>query len=133
MGGARVESVGAPPAVTDLMGHFRLYGVNGSGRLRISKNVYITKEVALAISDHHTEDVFLATSEPRVDVAGSYQMIVDASGECRDRLPEALLTRRYQATITQQGAEIQVALRGARFFPAFLGPADATVIPGWVE
>jgi hypothetical protein len=60
-------------------------------------------------------------------------MIVDVSGECRDRLPEELLTRRYQATITQQGAEIQVALRGARFFPTFVGPSDTTVVPGWAD
>lgn len=131
--GARVESAGVPPSVTDLMGQFRLYGVRGDGRLRVSKNLYVTKEVALAISDHHVEDVLLAASDPHFDVAGVYQMTVDASGACRDRIPEELLTRRYRATITQQGPEIQVALSGPRFFPAFRGPSDTTLIPGWVE
>ncbi len=130
VGDARVESDGVPPTFTDLSGQYRLYGVAGHGRLRISKTGYVAREIPLAISDHHTENVSLTMSEPRAIVEGLYQMTIEAAAECQGRIAEALLTRRYAAAITQKESEIRVVLTGARFFPGFVGPSDTTVIPG---
>jgi hypothetical protein len=113
--GVRVEADGAPPDSTDLSGRYRLYGAPGRARMRVSKNGYITKELTLDISDHHTENVALALAGPRLDLAGSYQLTFEASPECRGRIPETLLTRRYAAAITQSGAAIRVVLTGANF------------------
>jgi hypothetical protein len=131
--GARVESAGALPMDTDFSGQYRLYGVAGAGRLRISKTGYLTRDVALSIADHHIEDVSLPVAGPRVDVAGVYQMTIDVGVECREKIPEALQARRYTAAITQLGSEIRVVLTGARFFPQFSSPSSSTVIPGRVE
>ncbi len=100
VGGVRVESDGLAPVSTDLAGRYRLYGVTGHARIRASKTGYITKELTLAISDHHTENVFLTLAGPRVDVAGTYQMTIEAGPECRGQIPDRVLTRRYGAAIT---------------------------------
>ena len=115
VGGVRVEADGVSPVSTNLDGRYRLYGVPGHGRMRVSKNGYVTKELTLALSDHHTENVTLALAGPRLDVAGIYQLTIEAASGCRDRIQEALLTRRYAAAITQSGAAIQVVLSGANF------------------
>jgi hypothetical protein len=130
VGGARIDSDGVPPTFTDLSGQYRLYGVSGNGRLRITKASYVAREISLAISDHHTEDVALTMSEPHAVVEGLYQMTIEAAAECRGRIADPLLTRRYAAAITQKESEIQVVLTGARFFPGFVGPSDRTMIPG---
>jgi hypothetical protein len=134
VGGARVESDGVPPAFTDLSGQYRLYGVARDGRLRISKEAYVAREIPLAISDHHTENIALTMSQPGALVEGLYQMTIDAGPECQGRIPDALLTRRYAAAITQRESEIRVELTGARFYNGFVGPVmDRTVIPGFVH
>jgi hypothetical protein len=116
VGGVRVEAEGdAPPVSTDLAGRYRLYGVPGRARLRISKSGYVSKELTLSLSDHHTQNVALALSGPRLDVAGAYQLTIEASPDCRGQIPETLLTRRYAAAITQSGTAIQVVVRGANF------------------
>lgn len=134
VGGARVEADGGvPSASTDLVGQYRLYGVPGGARLRVSKIGYRTSEVTLAISDHHTQNVPLALAGLRVDIAGTYQLTIDASPDCRSRLPDALLTRRYAAAITQDGAAIRVVLSGARFAVGRFEGRSAVVISGRVE
>jgi hypothetical protein len=132
VGGARVESDGVPEAFTDFSGQYRLYGVAHNGRLRISKTAYVTKEIQLAISDHHVENVSLA-SEPGGIVEGLYQMTIEAGAECQGRIPEPLLTRRYAAAITERESQIQIVLTGAHFFPGFVGPRETTVIPGFID
>jgi len=134
VGGARVETDGGvPSASTDLDGNYRLYGVHGGAHLRVSKVGYSTKEVTLAIFDHHTQNVSLALAGPRVDIAGTYQMTIEASSDCRGRLPDALLTRRYAAAITHDGAAIRVLLSGASFVSGRFGSQSAVVISGRVE
>jgi hypothetical protein len=132
VGGALVESDGVPETFTDFSGQYRLYGVAAHGRLRISKTAYVTREIPLAISDHHTENIALTRSEPGAIVEALYQMTIEAGNECRGQIPEPLLTRRYAAAITQKESEIRVVLTGARFFPDFVGPSDTTTIPGFI-
>lgn len=133
VGDVRVETDGGvPSASTDFGGHYRLYGVPADARLRVSKNGYVTKELTLAISDHHTENVALALAGPRADVAGVYQLTIDAAPECRGQLPDELLTRRYAAAISQIGAAIQVVVTGANFDSGGI-TGGSTVIPGRVD
>jgi hypothetical protein len=116
VGDVRVEAEGGVPlASTDLGGLYRLYGVPGQARIRVSKSGYITKELTLAISDHHTENVALAVAGPRVDAGGTYQLTIEASPDCHGQIPEALLRRRYSAGITQSGSTIRGTLSSANF------------------
>ena len=115
------------------MGHYRLYGVPGGARLRVSKSGYLTKELTLAITDHYTQNVTLALEGPRVDLAGTYQLTIDASPECSGRLPDVLLRRRYAAAITQDGAAIRVVLSGTRFASRASESRTDAVIVGRVE
>jgi hypothetical protein len=134
VGDVRVEVDGAPPDTTNVYGLYRLYGVPGHARLRVSKDGYTTKELTLAISGHHTENVALAVSGPRVDAGGMYQLTFEASAECdgstrvRDRIPDMLVTRHYAAAITRSGATIRSVLTGANF-----GTAGGHVVFGRAE
>ena len=129
----RIDADGIASATTDSTGTYRLFGVAANARLRAPKAGYVTKELTLAITDHQTQDIPLAVVRPRMHVAGVYQLTIEAGAQCRGRLPDALLTRRYSAEIVQRGGEIQLVVTGARFFPAFSGPSNRTVIPGRVE
>ena len=130
--GAQVETDGsAPPVTTDSSGNYRLYGVPGQARIRVSKAGYVTKELGLSISNHHTQNVALALAVPRLDVSGAHQMTFEASPECRDQLPEAVRTRRYAAEITHDGALIGLVLSGSRFYPFPYTRTTTTIIGGW--
>jgi hypothetical protein len=131
VGGVRVEvDGGVPPVSTDLAGRYRLYGVPASAHMRVSKNGYTTKELTLEISDHHTENVALALSGPRIDVSGTYRLTIEASPSCRDSIPENVRTRDYSAAITQNGAALRVVLSGANFYPAPNTSRSATIDGG---
>ncbi|HEX2455551.1 MAG TPA: hypothetical protein VHI99_17770 [Vicinamibacterales bacterium] len=131
IGDVRVEAESVPIALTDIDGRYRLYGVPGNGRLRFSKTGYITREVTLAISDHHIENVALTTASPRLDVSGQFQLSIEAP-ECRGQIPDALLSRRYDAAITQSHGEIRGVLSGANFAPGRFGGLT-NVFSGLVE
>ena len=109
--GARIESnAGVTPVSTHFDGRYRIYGVAENSRLLASKGGYATKELTLALSDHHTENVGLAPVAPRPDVAGTYQLTIEASQGCRSWIPEPLITRRYTAEIRQSGASLRGSL-----------------------
>ena len=55
------------------------------------------------------------------DVAGAYQLTVEAAAECRGQMPDATLGRRYAATLTQPGDAVQIQLNGANLVHAALG------------
>lgn len=116
VGGARVEADGGFASdSTDLEGRYRLYGVPGFARLRVSKNGYTTKELTLAISDHHTENVPIELAGPRNDVAGPYELTLEAAPSCRIGLPEAAFVRRYDAAVTQSDAGVRMVLNARTF------------------
>ena len=132
VGGAHVEAEGGPVDTSDLDGWYRLYGVPGRARLRVSKPGYTTNEVALAIAAHHIENVALAVDGPRLDFAGQYQLTIDAAAECRSQLPENSRTRRYAAAVTQLGRDLRVVLTGARFVPHIGGEGELFWVNGQV-
>ncbi len=90
-----------------------------------------TKELPLALSDHHTENVALALAGPRLDAAGVYQLTIDAAPECRGQLPEPLLTRRYSAAVSQIERTIQVEVKGAGLYGFLYGTVDRTGVSLW--
>jgi hypothetical protein len=132
IGAVRVEADGGPGAVTGFDGRYRLFGVPGRSRLRFSKPGYVTREVPLDLTTHHVQDVGLGLDGPRRDFAGSYDMAIEASPECRSRLPDHLLTRRYKASVAQMGRELRVALSGASFVELAGGATGAASVTGQV-
>ena len=113
--GAIVEADGVPRFMTALGGHYVFYGVGSHTRIRVSKLGYVTKELILDLSDHHTQNFTLALAQPRHMVAGTYRMTVEASPACRGQIPDTVTTRHYAAEITQDGPLIRAVLTGARF------------------
>jgi hypothetical protein len=132
VGGATVTADAAPAATTDIDGRYRLYGVRPHALLRINKSGYVAKDVPLDISDHHIENVRLTFAGPRDNFAGTYQMVIEASPSCRGAFPDNLLTRRYEAVVSQNGAEIRAVLGGATFANGRFG-TRSNVIRGRVE
>ncbi len=143
--GVRVEtSAGGagPSAVSGLDGRYRLYGVSGAGEIRAGKEGYLPVVQPLALTDHATVDLSLPLAAPRSNLAGTYELTIDAAADCRDRLPAEARTRRYTAAVTQQGAVLEVRLSGADFvvdpqghgngFSGRLEPGQAVfTVDGW--
>ena len=118
VGGARVEVQGnaaVPPVQSFGDGRYRLYGVSGPVRLRAEKAGYEAVTTDTVVSTHGTVNFVLPLSGPRLHVSGLYSLTIAAAAECRDRLPEEAWTRRYDATVHQQGPLLRVELSGATF------------------
>ena len=114
----QVEVVGGSSGlstITSADGRYRLYGVPADAEIRVTKAGYAPVVERLSLSDHQTRNFALALLAPRVNVAGTYTLTLLAAAECRDRLPQDVWSRRYTATITQNGALIDVLLQGATF------------------
>ena len=123
---ARVEVSGGPSTFTDGVGIYRLYGVGGNSRLRVSKPDYVSQEIVLVITDHHVENIALTLASPRLQVAGTYQMRIEVAPECRGQIPAPFHTRQYTADVMQQGARIEGTVSGANFSSnTFAGRVDA--------
>jgi hypothetical protein len=122
--GVRVEVEGGPSTATDFDGRYRLYGVAAGTGVRFSKPGYVTVTVAVA-EGQYVVDAALAVDGPRRDFAGRYSFTIEAAPECRDALPDHLLTRRYDARVTQLDDDVRIALDG-EFLPlgaTTLGPS----------
>jgi hypothetical protein len=117
-----VAVTGGPAAgqssVTGATGEYRLYGVSGETPLRISRGGYQTLEPSVHVSGHQKQDFDLRPAGSRRDVSGTYTLTITAAGHCRT-WPEPFRTRRYTATVDQDGNAVEVTLGGARFL---LGP-----------
>src|SRR4030095_5726915 len=90
--GARVEiisGVGAGTARdTDLTGGYRLYGLSGETKLRVTKEGYNPIEQTLVVENHQAYDVELPLLEPNADVSGTYTLTIIAADECAVGLGE---------------------------------------------
>ena len=114
----RVDVQGNPsiaPAQSFGDGRYRLYGVAGPARIRAEKAGYQTVVQDLVVGAHATANFELSLSNPRQHVSGQYTLTVAAAAECRDNLPEEAWTRRYAATLHQQGPLLRAELSGAAF------------------
>lgn len=114
---------------------YRLYGLAGPTRLRVSKDGYRTQELTVSVSDHQLLDIDLPLLVPRVDVSGAYTLTVTAADECAigrgdHHVTEEARERRYAAFVTQNGPMLSMELSGA----AFVSPmATDSRILGTVE
>ena len=116
--GARVDVPGSPTvaaASTLSDGRYRLYGVAGPVRIRAEKSGYQTAFQDGLITSHETVNLVLPLAAPRLHVSGNYVLTLAAADECRSQLPEETWTRRYAATVHQQGPLLGVVLSGATF------------------
>lgn len=137
--GARLEVTPGPAlAITDSTGYFRLYGVPPDAHLRVTADGYEPWEQNLAIGADGRQDFLLKLSAPRLNLAGSYTLTVDAAAGCS--FPAALQHRSYDALVTQSGVTLVVALTEPRFsldgsghgnhFSGHVDPAGATFTLG---
>ena len=97
-------------------GAYRLYGVAGDSELRVAKSGYEDARRRIIVSNHERVDFDLTLSNPREEMAGTYTLRVTAANECRSMLPAELLSRTYEAVITQTGPRLQVKLQSATFY-----------------
>jgi len=99
---------------TDAAGIYRLYDVAGDIEVRVSGQGYPEQVNRLTVTADARSD-FAFTS--RSDFAGSYRLTITASARCPSNVPWALppeaKVRAYDATITQTGPRLNVALSGA--------------------
>jgi Carboxypeptidase regulatory-like domain/Bacterial Ig-like domain (group 2) len=99
---------------TDAAGMYRLYDVAGDIEVRVSGQGYPEQVNRLTVTADARSD-FAFTS--RSDFAGSYRLTITASSRCPSNVPWALppeaKVRAYDATITQTGPRLNVALSGA--------------------
>jgi hypothetical protein len=114
--GARVEVAGGTPtAISDWDGRFRLYGVPGTGTIRVTRDGYQPHVQDFQLIDHVTQNFHLMLSGTRLNLAGQYTLAIDAA--CATSTPVAvdLRHRSYAATLTQSGATLEVLLTEPRF------------------
>jgi Carboxypeptidase regulatory-like domain len=114
----RIDVVGnpsVPPATTFGDGRYRLYGVSGPVQIRAEKAGYQPVTQNVVVNDHETVNLVLTLAAPRLHVSGSYTLTITAADACREQLPEETWTRRYSATVHQQGPLLRVVLSGASF------------------
>jgi hypothetical protein len=82
--------------------------------VRISRRDYITATHRLTLSDDLPDvELSLLPSDTPKDLSGSYDVEIEAASICQ--LPEEVWKRRYQATLTQEGARVNIKLAGASF------------------
>jgi hypothetical protein len=114
--GARVEvASGAPFAITDASGSFRLYGVPPTADIRVSAPGYATQTYPVQLSANSTQNFTIALSGPRPDLSGNYTLFIDATSSCSSGLTATLQHRSYLATITQSDINLEVQLTEPRF------------------
>jgi hypothetical protein len=137
--GARVEVTGGPAAGLVAVATFgldrayQLYGVSGDTPIRATKDGYQPTDVRVMVTDNQTLNVEL-TPTRREDVSGTYTLTITAAAlACRDRLPEEARTRTYTAVLTQDGANVEATLSGAKFVVNASGKGNrfrGRVLPG---
>ena len=114
--GARVEvASGAPFAITDASGNFRLYGVPPTADIRVSAPGYATQTYPVQLSANSTQNFTIALSGPRPSIAGDYTLFIDATGACSSGLTSTFQHRSYLATIDQSDINLEVRLTEPRF------------------
>jgi hypothetical protein len=108
---------GSATTTTDSQGNYRLYGVPPDGSLQISHDGYQPLVQSLHLTAHASQSFQLTPTAPRINLAGLYTLTIDAAPGCAGpgSLPADLQHRSYQATVTQNGLAIQVALTESRF------------------
>ena len=115
-------------AITDGKGAYALYGLRDRVRLQANGAGYLDRVAEIEVDSHRTFDFQISPERERTDLRGRYTLTVDRMSCPSSRLPT---TRSYDATVTQDGPRLAVALSGADFIVtagrgnAFTGFIDA--------
>ena len=114
--------------ITDGKGAYALYGLRDHVRLQANGAGYLNRLVEIEVDGHRTFDFQMTPERERTDLRGRYTLTVDRTSCPSSMVPT---TRSYDATITQDGPRLMVALSGADFIVtagrgnAFSGFIDA--------
>jgi hypothetical protein len=134
--GATVEATSAAGrlvAHSDLYGNYRLYGVSGATRVRVTKDGYRRAEETIVVEDHQQDlKITMPLVAPRPEVGGTYTLTLTAAKACavgtgEGALPEDARRRTYEATVTQDGPALALVLTGKALL------REPTEIRGWIE
>jgi hypothetical protein len=117
--GATVSIIGGSgdglSTTTGADGRYRVYGVGGDVRVRVTKDGYEPFEQPYQAVDHAMVNAQLRLLQPRRDLSGIYTLTIAAADDCRLELAEGLRVRNYVAAVTQTGNQLDVRLEGAAF------------------
>jgi hypothetical protein len=116
--GARVTvTPGSFTMLTGVDGAYKFYGVPADAVVTVMKTGYTTLTQPIQLASHATRNFFLAFNDTRLMLSGPYTLTLDVTGSCSGNAPlnPALRQRSYEATLTQLGPEITVALTEPRF------------------
>lgn len=99
-------------------GRYLIQDVRGPQTVVFSADGYkpVSKQVELDVVDHRIDlDVEIEPVVAPADIAGVWRATLQASEPCVDDFPVPLRTRKYIATIAQQGARMSIDFSGADF------------------
>ena len=134
--GATVEATSATGRLvghSDLYGNYRLYGVSGATRVRVTKTGYQPAEETIVVEDQHQDlKITMPLVAPRPEVTGNYTLTLTAARACavgdgEGALPEDARRRTYEATVTQNGPALSLVLTGGALL------RGRTDVRGWIE
>ena len=97
---------------TDAAGEYALYGAAGQVTLSASIEGFEPNDQRLVVSSETRADFALTASTASVDIAGAWTITFSASPACRANLLPEAQDRQFDATITQQSAQVVIALSG---------------------
>ncbi len=114
-----IESAGVrQTSSTDFGGGYVFYGVAGRTAIEALKAGYQPKLEQVDVAEDRTFDVQLAPARARSDFSGRWTLTIAASA-CRTTrfgpMPDEAKTRRYTATVTQDGPHLRLILSDAEF------------------
>lgn len=114
-----VESAGMKQTASSSFGGvYAFYGVAGRTAIEARMEGYLPKFEQVDVVEDRTYDIQLAPARTRADVSGRWRLTVSASACQTTRygpLTGEAMTRRYTATVTQNGPRLTMALSDAEF------------------
>ena len=98
--------------ISDEEGRYWLYGVRDRVRLQAKGAGYLDRIEEVDVADHRSFDVEVTAERERTDLRGRYRLTLHRAPCPGTPVPD---TRSYDATVTQDGPRLRVALSGADF------------------
>jgi len=122
--------------------YYHLYGVFGETEIRVRRPGYQEQKQRIVVTAHQNLDFSLALSTPRDQVNGTWTVTITAADECRAKLPDEAMERRYRAVLRQDGAQqdgprVTATLEGGTVYSAnqrftFQGRAEPDRLTFWL-
>jgi hypothetical protein len=99
-------------SITDSAGRYALIGVEGGFTIQVSKNGYASTSKGVTVPQTLALDVEITPLAINRDISGTWTVTFEPQN-CPDSIKVG--ARKYRASITQQGAQLSIALSGAPF------------------